>query len=104
MATNPYDYQKKCIGEAVSILISLRLPREERISGAMEEFRHAFGNSTPSGEALTYYLRIKEIMGDGPTRERISTLTDANLSLLSEAFWELDRKVQRAYYEAEHGK
>lgn len=101
---NPYDYQKKCIGDAVSILMSLRLSRDERIAGAMGEFRLAFGHSIPSGEALTYYLKIKEIMGDGPTRARIPMLTDANLLLLSGAFWELDRKVQGAYYEAEHGK
>jgi hypothetical protein len=101
---NPYDYQKKCIGEAVSILMSLRLSSEERIAGAMGEFRRAFDTTMPSGEALDWYLRIRSIMGDGPTRERIPTLTDANLSLLSEAFWELDRKVQRAYYEAEHGR
>jgi hypothetical protein len=90
------------------VLMDLGLPKldgwaDERIAAAMGEFQRAFDTTMPSGEALDWYLRIRSLMGIGPTRGRIPKLTDTELSRLSEAFWELDRKVQRAYYEAEHG-
>jgi hypothetical protein len=64
----------------------------------MQEFALAFHHSTPSGSALTHYLKIKEIMGDGPWEERANALTPERRSELVRAFWSLDRAVSRDYH------
>jgi hypothetical protein len=64
----------------------------------MNEFSLPFQHSTPSGSALTHYLKIKEVMGDGPWEERARALTPSQRSELVGAFWELDRAVSYDYY------
>lgn len=96
--TNPFSYQHEKMGAAISSLMLPDAPFEKRLLYAMNEFGLAFHHNTPSGSALAYYLKIKEIMGDGPHEERAGTLASIQRSDVVRAFWELDRAVSRDYY------
>ena len=95
---NPFRYQHEKLGDAVSALLQPDVPFERRLAIALGEFSLAFHQGTPSDSALEYYLKIKEIMGEGNFEERAKTLTAIQRSRVVSAFWELDRKVSRDYY------
>jgi hypothetical protein len=96
---NPYGYQHEKLGAAIHALMSPSLAFEEKLAGAMHEFLLAFHHATPSGSALTYYLKIKEIMGDeGTWKDRAASLPELRRSSIVTAFWELDRAVSRDYF------
>lgn len=78
--TNPFSYQHEKMGAAISSLMLPDAPFEKRLLYAMNEFGLAFHHNTPSGSALAYYLKIKEIMGDGPHEERAGTLASIQRS------------------------
>jgi hypothetical protein len=96
--TNPFRYQHEKLGDAILDLMLPDITFERRLVAAMAEFLHAFHQTTPSGLALEHYLKIKEVMGDGPYEERAKTLTPTQRTEVVRRFWELDRAVSRDYY------
>ena len=95
---NPFRYQHEKMGAAISALMLPDAPFERRLLHAMNEFTLAFHHGVPSGSALTYYLKIKEVMGDGPYEQRARALNETQQHQIVTAFWELDRAVSRDYH------
>lgn len=95
---NPHRHQHERVGDAIRSLMSLTMPAEDRIVGAMTQLHYAFRKSKPAGEAFEFYDRIMQIVGTGPVQARASRLSGDELYRLSTAFWELDRRIAKAYY------
>src|SRR5262245_11731889 len=97
MMENPYRYAREKLGNAVRSLMTAAEPSLTRIAAAMGEVTIAFHGQTPSGQALEPYLKLRELMGNGPFEQRAGQLSEMQRLAFNEYLLGLLLAVERDY-------